>query len=337
MKKLVWIGVSIGILCFGAVGIWAGSQYLNNGSVTLSASQEFIIPQGASTKRIAGLLEEAGIIDNTLSFCWQSKKNGADGNMKAGRYTIKPNSSYKSLIQMFSEGIPEEGIKITIPEGYTNQQIGEYLEKENVVSQKDFNKALISKEYSFEFLQDIPQRENRLEGYLFPDTYLISKEASAKEIVETMLSRFEKEYDAYIRPALNNLPLDDVITIASMVEREIQSSSERPIAAGVIYNRLQKNMPLQMCSTIQYILGEPKAALTEADLKLDSPYNTYQTAGLPQGPIANPGSAAIKGALFPDENEYLYFVLKPDGSGEHYFTSDYGAFLDAKQEYKQYQ
>ena len=227
--------------------------------------------------------------------------------------------------------------KITIPEGYTVAEIGEYLEEKGIVTADDFLNTANTVDFDFKFIKDIPEgRTNRLEGYLFPDTYYISDNATSEEIINKMLTRFNDFYtEENIKKAESlGLTFDEAIIVASIVEKEISAPSERSIAAGVIYNRLEIDMPLQIDSTVLYAMGTTKEVVTYDDLETDSPYNTYTNKGLPKGPISNPGQAAIEAALNPDDNDYIYYVLKDRTSGEHYYTNNYDDFLKTKEQYK---
>jgi len=166
-------------------------------------------------------------------------------------------------------------------------------------------------------LKELPAKKNNLEGYLFPDTYYPGSDSGPDKIVQMMLQNFEQvmERNDYISKARSKgLNLNEAVTVASMVEREARVESERPIIAGVIYNRLKAGMPLQIDATVQYALGKQKEKLLYKDLEINSPYNTYKISGLPPGPIANPGWPSLKAAIEPEKNNYLYYCAKPDGS-----------------------
>ncbi len=296
------------------------------------------IPSGSTTSDIGDLLKENGVISNKLSFVLKSKLNGHDKTYKQGTYSLVTGTSVEEIMDILSSGsnISEKN-KITIPEGYTIAEIGAYLEGKGIVTAEDFINTANTGEFNFEFIKDIPEgRTNRIEGYLFPDTYYISDNATSEEIINKMLTRFNDFYtEENIKKAENlGLTFDEAIIVASIVEKEISAPNERTIAAGVIYNRLEINMPLQIDSTVLYAMGVTKEVVTYNDLETDSPYNTYTNKGLPKGPISNPGQAAIEAALNPDDNDYIYYVLKDRTSGEHYYTNNYDDFLKAKEQYK---
>jgi len=295
------------------------------------------IPEGATTQEIAEILYENGLIKSVFSFKVQSKLEGYDGTYKHGTYEIAKGLDDVSIMEIIKTGVKvEDEIKITIPEGYTAKQIGDYLEANNICTSEDFLSAMNTGTFDYEFLAELPERENRLEGYLFPDTYFLFKSATPEDIINKMLSRFETVYNEIKDDvASSKYSLDEIITIASIIESEIRVSSERELASAVIYNRLNIDMRLQMCSTVLYAMGKPKSSLLLEDLEIESPYNTYKYSGLPEGPISNPGEASILSAVSPADVDYLYFVLKSEDTGEHFFTNNYDSFLNAKAEYKQ--
>lgn len=295
------------------------------------------IPEGASTKDIAKALKDAGLIDNEFMFRMKSRFDGFDGTYKHGEYSIAKGTEDSAIMALLQEGNVNAGkIKITIPEGFTQQQIGNLLEQQGIMTADVFMQEANTGVFEYPFLDGLKDRPSRLEGYLFPDTYFLKEGATANDIICKMLDRFQQVYTEALDGRLEDseYSLDEMITIASIVESEIQLSEERPIAAGVIYNRLEEEMPLQMDSTVLYAMGIKKEKVTYKDLEVDSPYNTYQNTGLPEGPICNPGQAAIEAAVSPAEHKYLYYVLKERGSGEHVYQETYEAFLKDKEQYK---
>lgn len=308
---------------------------------------EIEIPLGANTEVIAAALQEKGIIRYPFLFKLISKINGYDGMYQAGIHIVNKGLDYESLMKVMT-GKPES-VKIMIPEGKTSREVRELLAKKKLVSRDKFDQVMNEVKFDFKFLSGVPQRENRLEGYLFPDTYEFGMNAGEKEIIRRMLANFEvkfkPEYEKQIE-ALNqrypNLKMnrDKVVILASIIEREAQKADERETIAGVFYNRLvskDKTLNrLQSCATIQYIFlnGRKEASeedkkriqsgeINDKDTQVDDPYNTYSQAGLPPGPICNPGEAAIQAALNPEQHDYYYFAVNPDGSGTHHFSKTY--------------
>jgi UPF0755 protein len=296
------------------------------------------VEKGATTKEIAKLLEENGLIRSSLLFELKSRYYKYDGKYKEGEFALSTNMSEEEIMEiLMTKGAQAEGVRFTIPEGYTVQKIAETLEEQKICTKEEFMKALNEAKYDYKFLDGIPDRSNKFEGYLFPDTYEVRKGADATEIVSKMFNRFDEivtpEY--YKRAAELGYTMDEIIIIASIIEQEAKLDEERPIIAGVIYNRLNSDINLQMCSTVMYALGKRKEHLLLTDLEIDSPYNTYLYGGLPVGPICNPGAASIRAALYPEEHDYFYFVLKDEETGEHVFTSTGEEHNAAKKKYNQ--
>ena len=295
------------------------------------------VEQGSTIADIAEILEEKEMIQSALFFRLECLLKGNNPIFDEGEVTLKTEMSTNEMIYaLLEKPVFSNDVAITIREGYTVKDIGMYLESMEIVTSEEFIKACNEADFNFSFMDEIPQRENRLEGYLFPDTYYVAENTSAEAIVNKMLIRFEEIYGKYEDQAREQgLTMDQVITMASIIEKEIKVDSERPLAAQVIFNRLESEQKLEMCSTILYVLDKRKDRLYEADLQVESPYNTYINAGLPVGPIANPGEACIKAVLNPAEGDLLYFVVKDEETGEHEFTVTYDDFLAAKARYNQ--
>ncbi len=302
----------------------------------------FTIPEDADTAEIASILKEAGFIDNELLFRLQAKLNGTDDLFRSGTYELNLSITQNDLMEQLQRVRPQvvSNEKITIPEGLTIRQIGEILEAKEYFSADDFVTAcndIDAFKNDFYFLDEIPQkRENPLSGYLFPDTYFIPEEPTPYQVIVRMLKRFEDIYSFEYAERAEDLgmTMDEVVTLASIIEKEVRIPSERALAASVMHNRLATDMRLQMCSTVLYALDKSRDRLTLADLEVKSPYNTYLNWGLPPGPIACPGQASIEAVLYPADTKYIYFVLKDLKTGEHFFTDDYNEFLRAKELYK---
>ncbi len=295
------------------------------------------IPRGAGTKAIARILKENKIITNEFVFVNESKKKGYDGKYKYGDFILNNQMTREELMEALNtNGSFESGNRFTIPEGYTLKQIAERLEEQGFTTREDFYNAAKRTDYDYPFLANLPKNNDfYLEGYLFPNTYEVRKGAGVEEIIEKMLDGFAAQYDPSHEEMAKKLGYSyhEIVIIASMIEREVAREDERRRVAGVIYNRLAKRELLQFCSTVQYILGEPHAKLYEADLQIDSPYNTYKYTGLPVGPISNPGSASILAALDPEKHDYFYFVLMDDQTGQHYFSKTFLEHVNAKNRY----
>lgn len=291
---------------------------------------EIEIPQGANTSEIAEILEEAELIENATVFNLKVKfLSEYDGRFRYGTYMLNTGMTEDEIMEVLAtQGEQRATITFTIPEGYSVQQIAKKLESEGIISQSDFIDAINNVTYDYPFFDEIPDRNLRLQGYLFPDTYEIYEDSSAKDIVSRMLSRFDQIFieEYYARAETLGYTVDEIITLASLIEKEAKMEEERATIAGVMYNRLNMEPPmkLQIDATIQYIKSDGDYQPTRvlyADLEIDSLYNTYKYEGIPVGPISNPGQAAIQAALYPESHEYLYYLLIDEETGEHVFNT----------------
>lgn len=290
------------------------------------------IPSGSSTSTIAETLKEHDLITSINLFKINSKRLEADGKMKAGDYQLSKSMTINAIIQKLVDGdVYIETQTFTIPEGFEVKQIVERLDAEGLVDPEKFISVLENEPFDYAFLEGI-DRSNRLEGFLFPDTYTVRKGASEKEIVELMLNRFDQIFKAeyYDRLVEMDMDMNQLITMASIVEREAMLDDERAIIAGVFYNRIDIDMKLESCATVQYILGERKTNLTYDDIAIESPYNTYINAGLPPAPISTVGEKSLLAALYPEESEYLFFVTTENNDGSHYFNETYDGHINSK-------
>ncbi len=275
------------------------------------------VKSGLSAGQIASLLKEKRLIRNKYYFTFLAKMFGIDKHLRSGEYhfTKKMNALY--ILDHLKKGRVYT-YRIVIPEGFNINQIAEVLEKKEIVSKESFLKVCNDKD----FLSRFKIEAENLEGYLFPDTYFLSKNIGPEQIATFMVERFFRMLpkDILIQAKEKNMSLHEIITLASLIEKETSDIREMPFIASVFYNRLRNNMPLQCDPTVLYALGEVNKRLTRKDLKIDSPYNTYIYPKLPPGPIASPGLEAIKAALNAYESDYFYFVSKNNGS--HYFSRD---------------
>lgn len=293
------------------------------------------VPNGSTTTKIGTILVEQGIIDNADSFKLQSKMKGMDGKYKAGEYTLSPAMTMTEIMDILVTGNVNT-VRFTIPEGLMVSEVADKLAEEGLINRDMFMKEIESGDFNYKFLKDAPSGELRLEGYLYPNTYDVFTTASEHDIIDRLLRQLDTVFtdEMYARAEELGMDLNEVMTIASLIERETMVDSERAKVASVIYNRLDIGMKLQIDATVQYALGEQKQFLTYKDLEVESPYNTYQIAGLPPGPICSPGEASIKAALYPEDTDYIYYVLSAAKDGTHKFAKTGDQFLKYKQEYK---
>lgn len=294
------------------------------------------IPQGSTTNTISDILYKNNLIKNKVMFKISVKLSNKAQQFKAGKYLFNQTYSNKQIINDLSLGkIYNDGIKITIPEGSTSREIVSIL-VDKKLGNEDSYEALISnpKEFynDFKFLEE--DDITSLEGFLYPSTYYFDENSSEKEVLSTMLSQFNKVYTDKLRDRQKelNMTTEQVVNLASIVEKEAILDKDRPIIASVFYNRLEIGMPLQSDATIQYIFKERKKIVTYKDLEIDSPYNSYKNKGLPPTPISSPGIESIKATLYPKKTDYLYFVAKMDGGNN--YSKNYEDHLKYVKEYK---
>jgi UPF0755 protein len=326
----------VGLAVAGAV-VW---NMLMAPAVDVAAGKpvEVMIESGSSTTQIAEQLAALGVVDNALMFRLQSRLSDADGTLKAGEYGLSTGMPYELVLQKLASGPDIVYFDIAIPEGFTAKQVAARFAAQAQIPEDEITRLVTSgaKEFSADHPYLANAYRDSLEGFLFPATYRIKEGTSAHDVVEMLLDAFDEklaEVDLTYAKS-KNLDVNDIVIIASILERESKIKDEFPLVSSVIYNRLRKPMRLQLCATVLYELPEGTTKLTNDDLKLDSPYNTYLHDGLPAGPISNPGLAAIKAAAAPADTDYYYYVLTGK-DGSQTFASTYDEFLKAKQVYKQ--
>lgn len=292
------------------------------------------VEEGSTTTDIGNLLKEKKIISSSGDFKILSKIKKFDGHYQAGTYALSPSMTPSEIATIIISG-DTSMVTITIPEGYTASQISKYLADKGIVNKEKFDYVLMSGDFDYDFLKDATNGVNKLNGFLFPDTYTFPIGSSEESIINMMLAQFDKVFDKKMREEAKKQgkSIKEIVTVASIVEREAKEDSERPKVASVVYNRLKKGMKLEMCSCVQFAQGKTKSVLTYEDTKIDSPYNTYIHKGLPPGPICNPGKASIEAALNPEKTDYLYFVVSDKQDGTMKFSKDYDEFLKNKDKY----
>lgn len=288
----------------------------------------FVLHEETPAAEVAQRLEYLGVINNARLFNLELFLMGRVRSYAAGTYMLNRSMSNTEVHQIMrgsgaGEQAPHEVIRI--PEGWTINDMASYFEYRGFFDAEDFIYAATYGPFFYDFLAARPDRPNGLEGYLFPDTYQIPINPSPGDIIERMLTRFDQIFNIELREQAQDmgLTIDEVVIIASLIERETRIAHERSMISRVIFNRLDIDMNLEFCSTVAYVLDVPRDRLLLVDLQIDSPYNTYRNPGLPIGPIANPGEAAIRAALNPSNHDYLFFVLYNFETGAHYFSRTY--------------
>ncbi len=298
-----------------------------------SPTRLFTVESGSSVRSVAQSLQSQRLIRSAWSFRLLAKLTGSESRIKAGFYALTPAMSTREILRWMVQGKAEQR-QLTFPEGYSVRQMAKVIEEQGIGSADRFLELAADPSRfaeRFTWLSTLPA-EATLEGFLFPDTYEYGgKQIPEEALIALMLSRFEQVGLKAWKSASNpSMDLFRTVTLASIVELEAQAPSERPLIAGVFHNRLELRMPLGSDPTVEYALGwkQGSRGLSFKDVKVNSPYNTYRNAGLPPGPIANPGLASLRATMSPQETSMLYFVARGDGT--HVFTKSYADHLAAQ-------
>jgi len=292
------------------------------------------IPEGAKGKDIGRILAEEKYIEHPAFFWLALKIDATNKPIKYGPYSLPHGLSALELLHVLQKGpnaplapgdIPDDR-RVTVPEGLALSQIAQMFPNPQAFIAAASDPVLIAR---------LGVRAKSLEGFLMPNTYFFEKKPTEKEVVERMVEQFEKAYAGLVKEIPEAATRDklEVVTVASLVEKEAKAEADRPLVAAVIYNRLKQNIPLSLDSTLQYALSKYGQRMLDADKQVDSPYNTYKNAGLPPGPIGNPGMAGLRAALLPAKEDYLYFVSNADGQ-THTFTKTLAEHEKAVAEYR---
>jgi UPF0755 protein len=271
----------------------------------VSTEKIFLVSKGQSIFEIGKNLEKEGLIKSKIFFDFYVILIGKQKNLQAGKYLLSPSMNIPEIAQKMISGDTAK-IKITIPEGFTVKNIEEKL--------------------------GIKLPGENLEGYLFPDTYYLPIDFTGEEVVKIMKENFEKKISPYKKEIeKSGKTLQEIIIMASLIEKEVRTKDEKELVSGILWKRLKANIPLQVDATITYITGKKTTKISLEDLQIDSPYNTYKYKGLPPAPICNPGLESILAALYPKDSEYWYYLSKPDG--QTLFFENYEEFITAKARY----
>jgi UPF0755 protein len=317
VNKTKLILIVIILLSTIALGIaWALWSYLDAPPPGDGAMKSIEIPSGLSFSQVASILEREGIIAGSERFRWLAWLKRVEKEIKAGDYTFNTAMRPSAVLHMLVEG-RYKTITVTIPEGFTVAQIAQVLQEKGCGNRENFLN------YASDplFVRSLGIKGDSLEGFLFPDTYKLRKGMAEELILREMVGRFNEVFNVERTKRLQELGLsrEEVIILASIIEKETSDTSERYLIAAVFHNRLKRGMLLQSDPTVIYGLHDFDGNLTKDDLKTSSPYNTYLMKGLPPRPIANPGEESIIAALYPASEKYLYFVSKNNGT--HHFST----------------
>ena len=345
MKKIIYIVILVGVIVFFSYQRGISSSIDKNGEDVV-----FTVSAGESAEDIADSLKEKELINSKFYFEIYVAQKRLGEKLQAGEYMLNPSMSIKEIVSKLARGqslSKEREIKII--EGWTIKDIGQYLERESMFQSEEllelvgfplvdyrYNKEITApKDYSdkFSFLDDKPKYLS-LEGYLFPDTYRVFKDASLDAIVMKMLDNFDQKLNAEMRKDIKQQgkTIYEIVTMASLIEKEVQSKEDMKVVSGIFWDRIDDGQALESCATLAYILGHNKPQYTTEDTKIDSPYNTYQKKGLPPGPICNPGLQAIKAAIYPTFTDYNYFLTDPE-TKRTVFSITYQDHLNNKSKY----
>jgi UPF0755 protein len=316
--RLILLVLLVAFLVAGVIGYqmirWADSPVTTDSR--RAQSKIVTIPDGATFQQIAAQLERERLIKSRSRFVFLGRSNSADRRIISGEYELHPGMTPQEILDKLVAG---EVVlhPITVPEGYSIAQIAEILDIDKLVDAREFRRLCTDRE----FIRSLEIDAASLEGYLFPDTYHVSRGTKAKDLIHLMLSKLWQVFTPAwrIRATDMRLTTHQVLTLASVIEKETSVGEERELISAVFHNRLRRKIPLQSDPTVIYGLGQFDGNLRKRDLSNHSPYNTYRVRGLPPGPIASPGAHSIRAALYPANAAYLYFVSRNDGT--HYFSS----------------
>ncbi|HET7418202.1 MAG TPA: endolytic transglycosylase MltG [Solirubrobacterales bacterium] len=297
-----------------------------------SGKVQVTVPKGSSVSEVGDLLAKKDVIDNSTLFQVRVTLAGKRSEIYSGNFTLAHNMSYGAAIDALSTPPVKRTVSVTIPEGYTRSQAAQLVEEVGIPG--DYTKATVKSKY-LNPAQYGGKGAKSLEGFLFPDTFELKPKAPVEDLVQLQLQDFKRRIKGvdmkYAKS--KNLTVFDVVTIASMVEDEAGVDSQRGLVASVIYNRLHEGMPLGIDATIRFATGNYTKPLTESELAVDSPYNSRTNAGLPPGPISNPGLASIKAAAHPPKTDYLFYVTTPGACGKLTFAKTEAEFEAAVNKY----
>lgn len=318
-KALLLIGISIFLIFCAGLGIYIELRMYADAPAQADNSREILVDvrPGQTLKTTADLLYQKNIIKNSWKLIAIARLKGCDKRLKAGEYLLSAAMTPRQILTIMVNGEVQLH-KLTVPEGYTVNQIAELVSQAGFGSRNEFNK--LAADAALARKLGVPAQT--LEGYLFPDTYFFSKDVTLEKIIATMVQRFWSIFKPEWQDRAQSLgfTVHQIVTLASIIEKETGAPFERPLISSVFHNRLRKKMRLESDPTVIYGTKDFDGNITRRHLKTLTPYNTYKIRGLPAGPIANPGRASLKAALFPEETDYIYFVSKKDTT--HHFSTN---------------
>ncbi len=345
---VIFIWVLIGLIAIAAGGyLFVNYQFEARAESDL-AKQDFKVEQGEGVNQISQALVEQGFLENNFYFDFYVWSKQAEDKIRAGVYELSKSMSVKEIASVLIDGSVSAEGKAVIPEGWNNQEIADYLanlkgrstdgdDSEKNAAKRGFAETFLAEtdnpaKYEFYGKEQIPAGQS-LEGFLFPDTYQVFQSFSATEIITKMLENFDRRLDSELRAQISSSgkSLYEVLTMASILEKEVTTYEDRQIVAGIFYKRMENNWPLESDATVNYATGKSERQPSYQDTLIDSDYNTYKNRGLPPGPICNPGLETVSAALNPIASEYWYYLN--DENGQSYFSKTYQEHLANKNKY----
>ena len=339
IKRIVGLSIcAVLVVLFVLIAYFAVSIYNEIRGKNITEETGIVeIVSGDNISVVADKLKTSGIIKYPTAFRLYSKFCGYDTSIQIGSFEFLKGDGYENIFSVLNESHYRESVSVTFPEGYTVEQMIEEMVSKGLCSREEFYNAVNNDYYPYDYLPEAGT-ENRLEGFLYPDTYSIFLDDSAHNIIEKLIARFDDvitENGIKEKAEQSGLSFYDAITLASIIQKEGSLVSEFPLISSVFHNRMDIGMKLQSCATVNYILpdDEKKFILTYEDMAIDNPYNTYLYSGLTPTPISNPGIDAIIAAVEPADTDYLYFVAKNDGTGSSAFAETYEEHLENSNRY----
>lgn len=326
------------VLLIGVVSIIGMYLKDSKGASVQQNSENIIIEidQGEGVGSIAHKLKNAGIIKYPKLFAIHGSVFDKNSGIKFGLHLVNKGMTYEEIYKSISNSEMSLDIynKVTIPEGFTVQQIAKRLEEQGMVNKDVFLDLAKEGDFDFWFLKGIAVEggKYKLEGFMYPQTYYFEKNATEEDIIEKILEEFEKNVSEY-KDKYSPQEFYDILKIASIIEKETFIDNEKDIVSGVFYNRINKGIKLESCATVEYVLNTGKKVLSYEDISIDNPYNTYKVNGLPPTPISNPSIVSIQAAENPTQTKYMFFVANKDGNG-HVFSETYEEHLKNIEKYR---
>lgn len=338
--------IKTAFLALGFIIILIYFSYIKfiNSPVGKSGSFSFVVEKGQGISTIVENLGEQGVIKSENFLKFYIKRSKDEIIFREGFYNLNYNMTPKEIVEELTRGAglrPEK--QVTFIEGWNLKDYAKAIESSGLSTSDDFlelsgepmtrSSRFYDFSKDFSFLEDKPEDAN-LEGYLFPDTYRFFEDDNEKDIVVKMLRNFDQKLSQEMREEIENQgkTIYEIVTMASIIQKEVRSEEDMKMVSGLFWNRIENGQALESCATLAYILGINKAIYSRDDTRVNSPYNTYMNRDLPPGPIANPGLSAIEAAIYPIENEYNYFLSRPD-TGETVFSKTYEEHLSNKNKY----